>query len=60
MIQAHVSKTAAIRGLCFDYHKNYLFASNYDDGVITIHDLQKPGKEKYASTIASLQGKPKV
>jgi len=44
----------------FDGIKNYLVTSNYDDGVIALVDLQKPGKEKYAHNIASLTGKLKV
>jgi WD40 repeat protein len=59
-IQVHTSKSATIRGLYFDHYKNYLFTANYDDGVIGIQDLQKPGKEKYATNTANLQGKPKV
>jgi WD40 repeat protein len=58
-IQAH-GKGGNIRGLNFDSYKNYLFTANYDDGVITIHDLHKPGKEKFASNIANLHGKTKV
>jgi hypothetical protein len=57
-VQAH--SKGAIRGLFFDSNRNYLLASNYDDGVLTITDMQKPGKEKYAHVIASLSGKPKV
>ena len=31
-----------------------------DDGVLAIFDIGKPGKEKYASSRAMLNGKPKV
>jgi len=57
-IQAH--QKGAIRGLFFDTFKNYLFTANYDDGVLAIWDLQKPGKEKFASNIANLSGKKGV
>lgn len=49
-----------IRGLDFDFKTNYLFTANMDDGVIAIFDIGKPGKEKYASSRAMLNGKPKV
>jgi hypothetical protein len=58
MIQAHAK--GAIRSLVFDSFKNYLFVGNYDDGVLGIWDLQKPGKEKYATNIANLAGKKGV
>ena len=57
--QAH-PKNSAIRGLHFDMLRNYFFTSNFNDGSISIHDLGKPGKEKYMSTTASLQGKKEV
>lgn len=57
-VQAHPKGT--IRCMHFDGIKNYLVTSNYDDGVIALVDLQKPGKEKYAHNIASLTGKLKV
>jgi len=57
-VQAHAK--GAIRGVFFDPIKNYLITANYDDGVLAIIDLQKPGKEKYAHNIANLQGKAKV
>jgi len=56
--QAHTK--GAIRGVFFDPIKNYLITANYDDGVLALIDLQKPGKEKYAHNIANLQGKAKV
>ena len=49
-----------IRGLDFDFKTNYLFTANMDDGVIAIFDIGKPGKERYASSRAMLNGKPKV
>jgi len=58
IIQAHPKGT--IRALHFDTGRNYLVSGNYDDGVFAIHDLDKPGKEKYAHNIANLRGKPKV
>jgi hypothetical protein len=57
-VQAHPK--GIIRSIFFDPVKNYLVSSNYDDGVIALIDLQKPGKEKYAHNIASLTGKLKV
>lgn len=57
-IQAHPKGT--IRSIYFDNIRNYMVSSNYDDGVIALIDLQKPGKEKYAHNIASLTGKTKV
>jgi len=57
-VQAHPK--GIIRSIFFDPIKNYLVSSNYDDGVIALIDLQKPGKEKYAHNIASLTGKLKV
>ena len=50
----------AIRSIHFDNIKNYIVASNYDDGVIALIDAQKPGKEKYAHNVANLTGKTKV
>jgi len=58
IIQAHPK--GSIRALHFDLNRNYLITGNHDDGVLAIHDLEKPGKEKYAINIANLQGKPKV
>jgi len=58
IIQAHPK--GEIRALYFDNYKHYLMSGNYDDGVLAIWDLDKPGKEKYAHNIANLQGKAKV
>jgi len=58
MVQAH--SKGAIRSVYFDNVKNYMITSNYDDGVIALIDLQKPGKEKFAHNIASLSGRNKV
>jgi len=49
-----------IRGLYFDAYKNYLLTANYDDGVLALIDMQKPGKERYASIVANFEGKKKV
>ncbi len=57
-VQAH--SKGAIRGVFFDNIKNYMITSNYDDGVVALIDLQKPGKEKFAHNIASLTGRNKV
>jgi len=46
--------------LLFDTNRHYLISGNHSDGVLAIWDLDKPGKEKYAHNIASLQGKEKV
>lgn len=34
----------AIRGLAVDAFKNYVFTAGYDDGEITIFNIEKPGK----------------
>ena len=44
----------------FDGQRNYLITASYDDGVLAITDLQKPGKERYSAVIANLEGKSKV
>jgi len=49
-----------IRGLYFDDYKNYLLTANYDDGVLALIDMQKPGKERYSNIIANFEGKKKV
>lgn len=47
----------AIRGLAIDAFKNYVFTAGYDDGEITIFNIEKPGKEKLFKLVASLKGK---
>ena len=42
IIQAHPK--GSIRSLFFDLGRNYLITGNHEDGVIAIHDLDKPGK----------------
>lgn len=37
--------------------KNYVFAGGFDDGEITIFNIEKPGKEKLWKLVASLKGK---
>jgi hypothetical protein len=44
----------------FDAQRNYLITTSYDDGVLAITDLQKPGKERYSVVVANFEGKPKV
>jgi len=38
--------------MTYNNRLNYLFASNYKSGTITVFDIGKPGREKYTSTIA--------
>jgi len=59
-ILTHGHKSANLRTVLFDPKTNYLFAANYKDGQIAIWDMQKPGKEKFASMIAKLAGKPET
>lgn len=40
-----------------DLNRNYLFTSGYEDGELTIFDLDMPTREKYAKQVASIQGK---
>eukprot|EP01016_Furgasonia_blochmanni_P016033 TRINITY_DN1907_c0_g2_i1.p1 TRINITY_DN1907_c0_g2~~TRINITY_DN1907_c0_g2_i1.p1 ORF type:complete len:431 (-),score=134.84 TRINITY_DN1907_c0_g2_i1:297-1589(-) len=55
-----VTPKGSIRALDFDNAKNYLFACCYEDGNIFIHDLERPGKERFAKYLANLPGKQKV
>lgn len=58
MAQAHPN--GVIRSMHFDAQRNYLITTSYDDGVLAITDLQKPGKERYSVVVANFEGKPKV
>ena len=42
ILQAHPK--GSIRAMYFDIGRNYLITGNHEDGVIAIHDLDKPGK----------------
>ena len=42
-----------IRGMHFDTTKNFIIASNYDQGTLCLFEIEKPGKEKYAKRIAT-------
>ena len=42
ILQAHPK--GSIRSMFFDLGRNYLITGNHEDGVIAIHDLDKPGK----------------
>lgn len=41
------SEKGAIRGLAVDTFKNYLFTGGFDDGEISVFNLEKPGREKF-------------
>jgi 6-phosphogluconolactonase (cycloisomerase 2 family) len=47
----------SIRCLNFDPNRNYLFAASYDDGEISVFEMDKPGREKYAKMTAFMKGK---
>jgi DNA-binding beta-propeller fold protein YncE len=58
VIQAHPK--GSIRGMYFDSYKNYLLTANYDDGYISMTDVQKPDRVKYSQVTTHLKGKKKV
>ncbi|KAM3143094.1 hypothetical protein pb186bvf_004680 [Paramecium bursaria] len=51
---------SAIRGLCFDPVKNYLFTAGHDQGEIGVYEVGKSGREKYTKQTASFKGKLKI
>ena len=50
-------KRGSIRGLDIDLQRNYVFTGGFDDGELSIFDIDKPNREKYAKLVASFQGK---
>lgn len=61
MIHTYATRNlGAIRGMALDLNKNYLFTGGFDDGEICAFNIDKPGREKYGSRVASLQGKERV
>ena len=42
-----------IRGFYFDSNKNFILASGYDTGELSMFEIEKPGKEKFARKIAT-------
>jgi len=42
-----------IRALCFNERLNYLFSTNNMNGLISIFDVGKPGREKFAKNVAN-------
>eukprot|EP01017_Pseudomicrothorax_dubius_P008347 TRINITY_DN12737_c0_g1_i1.p1 TRINITY_DN12737_c0_g1~~TRINITY_DN12737_c0_g1_i1.p1 ORF type:complete len:513 (+),score=109.16 TRINITY_DN12737_c0_g1_i1:83-1621(+) len=62
-VQLHMISLAcvgSIRGLDYDPGKHFLFSACHTDGIINIHDLERPGREKYAKIIGKLEGKKKA
>ena len=57
MITIITPEDGLIKSLSLDLKRNYLFTAGFDDGLIAVFDLDKPGKEKLTKQIAMFQGK---
>jgi len=47
-----------VRGMAINSRLNYLFSSNFKTGAISVFDVGKPGKEKFAKNIANYSNNP--
>ena len=45
-----------IRAMSFNERTNYLFATNHSTGLISVYDIGKPGREKFAKNVAAYPG----
>ena len=57
LISIYTPEEGPIKTLALDLQKNYLFSAGFENGLIAVFDLDKPGREKYAKQIACFQGK---
>jgi WD40 repeat protein len=45
--------------MALDLVKNYLFTAGFEAGMISVFDIDKPGREKFAKQVAGLEGMEK-
>ena len=64
--QIDTGSTATLRGLTIDYSRNYIFTCTTSrravgalDGVISVLETGKPGKDRFTKLIASMKGQDK-
>ena len=55
-----LDKPSKIRGVCYDPVSTYILVSGYETGEMNIYEMGKPGRERFAKRVATLQTKNKV